>query len=591
MHAIPTVLGLLATVAATVLLTAVCPPSWQPWAQLATAVVIASVATATHHGRPVLTREPAPRRVPVDIVDLVAPDRSAVGCVEGHRVVTTAVEITAGTSLITEVGPGHPVDHRGSRLPLAAVARQLDQGGVVLEGIDVVVRGRRASRGDDGEVYSRLVGPLALVSHRRVHLLLRFDLERLASGGAGSTGSPVAAGGAGATRGPAPADGAILAHGAMDRVVAVATERLRRALVHHGMPCRVLGAAELAELYLEAEQPADAGPGLVVRPSARARSVIDRLTEVGAAETTEVVRLRRVEGRRDVVDVVTTVALTGLPSGRTAEEVVEPVRASCHRLRSAAVLPVPGECLPAPVAASLTRHRVEHLVDLSPPAHGAGQILGATRDGGAAATQIAGPHLRSVLLTARPEVCLQVVLRTVASGHRVAVVTDVPDRWRPLLRIGDESRYRILAPDSSDAGAPVDAVVWDVDGPLSEARIDALAGPGGPDVTPPTVIRIEADAELAGADPGGSRDSAPRHAALSAAPPDLVLDGRIDGWLAVEPRTGGSLRVSVVTGPGEDAYFRRSPVGTPGATTEQRPAESEVLTPSGAAPSATPDPL
>ena len=108
--------------------------------------------------------------------------------------------------------------------------------------------------------------------------------------------------------------------------------------------------------------------------------------------------------------------------------------------------------------------------------------------------------------------------------------------------------------------------MWDVDGPLSEARIDALAGPGGPDVTPPTVIRVDADWELRGG--RGLR---------SAAPPDLVLDGRIDGWISVEPRAdesgmGESVRVSVVVGPGEEAF-----VG---------PA---ALTPAGAAPSASPD--
>lgn len=535
MTAVPTLLGLGTTLVATVVLTAVCPPSWQPWLQLVVASGVAAVVTARRHGRPLLSRDPAPRLVPVDIVDLIAPDRSTVGCVEGERVVTTAVEISAGAFVPTEVGRDDPAEHRGSRLPLAAIAHQLDQGGVMLEGIDVVVRGRRAARGDDGEVYSHLIGPLTLVSHRRVRLLLRFDLARLAMGGSAGADDP------------------------MDRLVAVATERLRRSLVHHGMPCRVLDAAELAEVYLEAEDDPGEGLGLVVRPSADARAVIDQLTAVRASEITEVVRLRRVEGRTDVVDAVTTIGLTGLPGAGAIGDVDE-VASACHRLPSAGVLPVPGERLPGTVSGSLGRHRIDLLDDLAPPAHGAGQILGATREGGAAAVQIAGPHLRSVLLTARPEVCLQVAFRTVAAGYRVAVVTDVPDRWRPLLRIGDESRYRIVDPDSSDAGAPVDAVVWDVDGPLSEARIDALAGPGGPDVTPPTVIRVDADWELMGT-----------RGARSAAPPDLVLDGRIDGWIAIEPRVGEALRVSVVSGPGEEAF-----VG---------PAE---LTPAGAAPSASP---
>ena len=219
MTAVPTLPGLIAALATTVVLTVACPPAWQPWAQLAAAVAIAAVVTARRHGRPLLARTDAPRRVPVDVVDLVAPDRTVVGCVEGDRVVTTAVEISAGEFVVTEVGLDDPAVHRGSRLPLPEIARQLDQGGVVLEGIDVVVRGRRAAGGDDGEVYSQLIGPLALISHRRVHLLLRFDLARLTTVGSAGADAPV------------------------DGVVAVATERLRRSLVHHGMPCRVLDAA------------------------------------------------------------------------------------------------------------------------------------------------------------------------------------------------------------------------------------------------------------------------------------------------------------------------------------------------------------
>ncbi|PWD96496.1 hypothetical protein DEQ16_04810, partial [Dietzia maris] len=286
---------------------------------------------------------------------------------------------------------------------------------------------------------------------------------------------------------------------------------------------------------------------------------------VRAARVTEVLRLRRVEGRDDVVDVVTTVGLTGVAAEAVAERVLPTTADTCHRLPTAGVLPVPGEEMPVAVAGSLVRRRVDDLAALAPPAHGCGQILGATRTGGAAAVQLAGPHLRSVLLAARPAVCRQVAFRAVAAGYRVAVVTDVPDRWRPLTAIGDESRYRIVDPDASDAGAPVDAVMWDVDGPLTEGRIDALAGPGGPDVTPPTVVRVDADWDLRGE----------RHAD-TAAPPDLVLDGRIDGWISIEPRAGESRRVSVVAGPGEEAFV--GPLTVPGE-----------LTPAGAAPSASPD--
>lgn len=544
MPAAPAFSALTVMLTLSVLLTAICPPQWQPWAQFAAAALVAAALTLRHQGRLPGAHRNRPRRAAIDVVDLVAPDLSLTGCVEGPTVVTTGVEISAGALAAIEVGRDDPADFRGVRLPLAAVARQLDQGGVLLEGIDVVVDGRRAATGPAGEVYSALVGPLALISHRRVHLLLRFDLARLAMDSA-----DCASGGGPATTGrPLP------------QLISVATERLRRSLIHHGVPCRVLDAAELAERYLAAEAGPPAGVGLVIRPGADPREVVDTLTSVRAARITEVIRLRRVEGRRDVVDTVTTVGLAG-SSGQ-----VLPVfdHSCCRLLPSAQVLPVPGEPLPGAVTGSQVRRRLDALDALAPPAHGSGQILGATRAGRASTLQLVGPHLRAVLLAARPAVCRQVAFRAVAAGYRVAVVTDVPDRWRPLLEIGDENRYRIVAPDVSDAGTAVDAVFWDVDGPLSEGRIDALAGPGGPDATPPTVIRVDTDWEVRG----------PRRLSYPGQP-DLVLDGRIEGWISVEPRGGRAHRVSVVAGPGEQRFV--------GPLTA-----AAGLTPAGAAPSATP---
>ncbi|MDO8395638.1 MAG: type VII secretion protein EccE [Dietzia sp.] len=542
MTAAPRTLLILLTVLLTSgVLAVICPPPWQPWVQFAAASLVACAATIRHRGRYLLGGGPRPRRSDVDVVDLVSPEFSLVGCVGGHQVVTTGVEVSAGALETTEVGCDDPADFLGVRLPLGAVARQLDQGGVLLEGIDVVVHGRRAATGPDGEVYCSLVGPLALVSHRRVHLLLRFDLSELA------LSAPAEAG-----------------RGSPQWVIAVATERLRRSLVHHGVPCRVLDATELAERYLEAEADPTDGVGLVVRPGEDPREVVDALTSVPASDITEVLRLRRVPGRRDIVDSISTVGLAGL----TVDSLPQSA-GSCHLLPSPRVLPVPGESLPETLAGSTVRRRLDQLDDLAPPAHGCGQILGATRTGNAAAVQLAGPHQRSVLLAAGPAVCRQVAFRAVAAGYRVAVVTDVPDRWRPLLAIGDETRYRIVDPDASDAGAPVDAVFWDVDGPLSEGRIDALAGPGGPDVTPPTVIRVDADWDA----PGPGR-------ATTGNPPELVLDGRIPGWISIEPRSGPARQVSVVTGPGEDAFV--GPIPGPGPS-------SGDLTPAGAEPSASPD--
>src|SRR5699024_3658382 len=87
MTAVPTFAGLSAVLLTTLVLTVVCPPSWQPWVQFLVAALVAAVITARRAGRPLVARERAPRRRSVDVVDLVAPDRSTVGCVEGDRVV------------------------------------------------------------------------------------------------------------------------------------------------------------------------------------------------------------------------------------------------------------------------------------------------------------------------------------------------------------------------------------------------------------------------------------------------------------------------------------------------------------------------
>lgn len=536
----PALVGLVSAAALTAVSVVVVPAAWQPWVQIMVVVIAATVGVLARRDLPLLPRGPRARTERVELMDLLTAGRVAVGCVDGERVVTTAVEITTGAVLCTEVAGDDPTRHHGVRVPLGVIAGQLDQGGVALEGIDVVTRGRRTSSGPDGEVYASLLGPLELTSHRSVHLLVRFDLDRLAVSVGAHEATP------------------------LEQVVATATLRIRHSLVHHGLTCRVLDATELADLYLEAERGPGNGVGLVLLPGSDPRTVIDGLGSARAATVTEVHRLRRVEGRTDVVDMVTSVGLVGLPDTSSADLVRTATDRRCRTLPSPQVLPVPGEPLPSAVAGSLTRRETAELDLLAPPAHGCGQILGASREATATAVQLAGPHLRSVLLAARPAVCRQVAFRAVAAGYRLAVVTDVPDRWRPLLAIGDEARYRIIAPDASDAGAPVDAVVWDVDAALSEGRIDAFAGPGGPDVTQPTVIRVDADWGVRGAQP-----------AHTTAPPDLVLDGRIDGWISVEPRDGPAHRVSVVAGPGEEPFV--GPLTPPG-----------TLTPAGAAPSATP---
>src|SRR5699024_11521560 len=102
-------------------------------------------------------------------------------------------------------------------------------------GIDLSFEGCWSVDGPAGDFYSALFGPLPLISRRRVILLARFDIIRLASYAV---------------------DGG---EDALQQIVTVATERLRRALVHHGIPSRVLDATTLAEMYLASTTAPHAG--------------------------------------------------------------------------------------------------------------------------------------------------------------------------------------------------------------------------------------------------------------------------------------------------------------------------------------------
>lgn len=515
-----------------VLVTLVAPASVTPWAQLlAAAAVVLLCRLPRWSGRPAGAPLPGrPRAAPaVDVVDLVSPDRSLVGCVDsgrsgGRHLVTTALEISAGADTVTELGTGPGSDAPDTavrRVPLALLAAQLDAAGPALEGVDVCVEGRRSAPGPVGSAYAELVGPLPVVATRRVTVLLRLDL--LAPGCVPGDAAPV----------PDPDPDRVAS------VVALATERVRRAVVHHGFPCRVLGTAELAELYLAATEAGTGAEAVVVPAGPGCRAALDRVWSTSADSVTETLRLRRSPGAPPgTVRVHATIGTTaaGVSPLEAAGE------AGAVRSDRPGARPVPGERGRPTPRSAVAEWPVRALDALAPVAHGCGQILGATAAGRALAMPVCGPHLRSVLLAGDERLVRQVAFRAVAAGNRLAVVTDTPARWSGTAA-ALRGALHLSGPDAADPTVPVDAVFWDVAGPLGEARIDAFAGPDGADVVPPTVVRVV---------PTGSEQARAEFEEALAAGPDLVLDGRIPGWLSVERPGRGPVTVSVVGVPAEE---------------------------------------
>ena len=354
------------------------------------------------------------------------------------------------------------------------------------------------------------------------------------------------------------ADPASSPHATTDHLVALATERFRRAVVHRGLACRVLEAIELADYHRRADRDREPVPdtdvhegvgnrlGLVLDPAADPQPVLEELRRLPADRLTEVTRIRRSTGRARTV--ISTVAVDGIDPAATSAP--RQVPAAGGPLPGGRILPVPGETLDPSLLRGGSPATPERLSALTPPAHGHGQILGATTSGRAVALSVAGPHLRSVLLAADPTVCRQIVFRAVASGLRLCVVSDTPARWAELAGRADPSELSVRDPESGAPPTEVDAIVWDLPGGLSAGRIDAFSRPGGADVIPPTVIRVI---------PTGTAETNADFDAAVADGPDLVLDGRIDGWLGIERPGAPPVSVRLVSVPQEQAMSDAGP--------------------------------
>ena len=329
---------------------------------------------------------------------------------DGPRGVTwDGRRLRSGLRLLPEpVAPG---------IDLTLLAGFLQHVEIRLASIDVVSRGGTC-RGDNPAVsaYRQLLGPLTFAAVRDVDIVFGLD--------------PVANPAALQRRG---GDGA----GAL-RTVAATARRLAAALAGAGLASRPLCARELAAVP-------DAPPAgaFAVDPGAGP-------AEFGAAADSCWLP--------DLPVVTTFVRLTGTPGRPAVSAAVCPVRRDGHRpptpthpalrrLRDGAAAESPG----ATVTGDAAR---EILAGFSPPAGGAGILLGAGAGGNPVSLPLSGPQTPRADLAVRPEVVRRLVVRLLALGRPIAVHTGAPESWRPLAAAVGDVRLLALNPDPAAGPGP-----------------------------------------------------------------------------------------------------------------------------------------
>ncbi|QDQ98353.1 type VII secretion protein EccE [Tomitella fengzijianii] len=90
---------------------------------------------------------------------------------------------------------------------------------------------------------------------------------------------------------------------------------------------------------------------------------------------------------------------------------------------------------------------------LTIPVAGHGQLIGGDASGKAVLARLVGPPLRTVEVAGQAYIARQVVLRALATGARILVITDRPGEWRHLeAEIADVSSLRVAAAVSTFSG-------------------------------------------------------------------------------------------------------------------------------------------
>lgn len=325
-------------------------------------------------------------------------------------------------------------------LPLAEIARCLDQFDISLSSVEVICVGARsAGTGAVARTYETILGPLPAVAQRTVWVVLRLD--------------PLANADAVRRRGGGPT-------GAL-RSATVATRRVANRLAARGLSATALSAAEMSQAVSQLthsapfEELTETAHGVEhdglhhtvyrIAPEGLGAKGIAEIWSTPTVSTTVAVRVRRTAGTEPDGQVAVTA---------TARFVARDTPAVAA---SPDLLPLPGDRrrawlfgLPRATGALAPEPApyfgaIDALHDIPLPIAGCGQLIGADDSGMGVALPLVGGHVHRVEIIGSPLVAKQVILRAIALGASVVVHTDRHDEWKPMLTYVDVPQALTLA--------------------------------------------------------------------------------------------------------------------------------------------------
>lgn len=398
----------------------------------------------------------------------------------------TVVRVAPGSTHLTRLTPGDSTvtDPTDQLVPLAALAECINPFDIPLSSIDVISHGVRSwGTGPVPQTYHRTLGPLPATAHRSVLVILRLN--------------PLDCPDAVARRG----GGAV---GAL-RTATITTRRVAQRLAENGLSVSVLSATEITAVTAQLVEGADLDNGAeqwdsvtcgpvrmrsaaitsdVLEPNALS-SLLGAIWVNSVLSATVALRLRHDDGGGLIVSGI--VRVNELPSGgRTLDSWPDGLSPLDGRQFDAMVAGVPvlfphrlDRELPAVYGAD-----AEHLLEqLSLPAGGCGQLIGADHYGRAVAVPLVGPDVRSVAIAAGMHLVAQVILRAIAIGASVTVRTVRPRQWQHLIATVGDQNLLALATDRATQQRGHRVVVFDgMTGPAPDANTTHIVvlAPGDP---------------------------------------------------------------------------------------------------------------
>ncbi|WP_246098140.1 type VII secretion protein EccE [Rhodococcus spelaei] len=447
------------------------------WPTLAIGLVAAAVGFVPVRGRCLLDWAATLLRYPIrraaalgETTDFRAPSGPVVGLLWDGGSVTAVVEVLPAPGNLTQVGrDGVESVHL---LPVGALAESMTQHDINLSGIDVISHGYRAVAGSPAaDVYDRLVGPLPATAVRTVWLALRLDAtaeaESVSSRGGGSEGAA--------------------------RTVSIAAQRVVRTLADHGLPSRLLTAAQIGSAATQIGRGirpesftrawnhvplADAcNSGFAIDPRSLSSEVLAALWARPSLGTTVTVRLRP-GARPGEVRVAASCRLTNCTVPESRERPGPVSMSGRHADALASNLPgAPAHLDSLTPFTGVDRVRLDAL---NLPSSGCGQLLGSDDDGRGITTRVTGPEVPTVEVFGELYLAQQLVFRAVATGARILIHSDRAQDWEPLVESVATPDRLALALDPTRFDPAFTAVVFDgtevrpLGGPATAIRVREL---------------------------------------------------------------------------------------------------------------------